>query len=735
MSIETMTSTPPQDATTELFSAGNYADVAMADDSDQWQTYAAMGLIGRTQAAIDGLNRFDLPDSQFYLAVTHWINGDEATAVRILEEISEREFRSAQHSRNLLELIRKPQIHVLAQLPWTRKPPHDLLTAAAQDGKFKVQNISFHPQDLANEPDADIRKFCDFSNPPDFYICQMVEWHLIPPNIQELPCPIIAQTADYDLHIQAVYPWLHAFDELLVTDQTEWRDVCNLVALPVSTFPKSFGIADTLPPLSPERRDIDVFLSGSVTHPYHPDKVRLLHQLLRMPDSIKTLAIHGFVEPHIYHAMLRQSKVCVTYVRHPGATPTRGLEALSMGCAVVTQKGSALTQYVGEEEGVLTYTLEEDDLVPTIHRIVNEWTEFENRARRGMEIIRREFALSRVASQYLRFLTFLAARPRNRQSDAEALAHSDRIQLKDPLVQKRTILCKGWLPGGVDVLQKMRACNIAKLQAKAASSHVVIDIARELVLEYAMAHLQASHNGKETLVDQDCLRQAIQHYRAGLVQFPESLVLRFNLIRTALHFGQPQDVAEALKLADETCNAPASSWQIDVMEDVFPWDFFSRLFNYRKYFDLVTQHLTTGTSVKPALTQLILASLYHYRNHYSDNREDVKQATILDPDFPFYKLRYAQQLVKQGVPEDDEEAGRILIELAEDTILFDESIELLKQLQNEGRFANPQLTELIHLGMKYRKNSDTVKSLGIPIYDADWRLAILQPAPPRPSEE
>ncbi len=37
-----MTSTPPQDATTELFSAVNYADVVMADDSDQWQTYAAM---------------------------------------------------------------------------------------------------------------------------------------------------------------------------------------------------------------------------------------------------------------------------------------------------------------------------------------------------------------------------------------------------------------------------------------------------------------------------------------------------------------------------------------------------------------------------------------------------------------------------------------------------------------------------------------------------------------------
>ena len=67
-----------------------------------------------------------------------------------------------------------------------------------------------------------------------------------------------------------------------------------------------------------------------------------------------------------------------------------------MGCALVVQKGSVLTLYAGEEEGVLTYEFEALNLVPAIRRILDHWPEFEVRARRGAKVIRREFALSRV---------------------------------------------------------------------------------------------------------------------------------------------------------------------------------------------------------------------------------------------------------------------------------------------------------------------------------------------------
>jgi hypothetical protein len=666
----------PHGSIPELFAAGNYAAVAMTGRPEEWQTYAAMGLIGKGKAAIEGLSYFDHDEARFYLAVASWIDGDEATAARILEKIP------TPHAKNLLTLIRKPQIHILAQLPWNRQPPWDLLTGAKKDCKFKIRNISFHPDDLLNEPYADVRKFYDSRNPPDFYVCAMVEWHVIPPNLQKLPCPIFGQTADYDLHIQTVYPWLQIFDELIVTDQTEWEDVRRLVCFPVSTFPKSFGVSDNLPPIPGDPREIDVFLLGSTVQPYWYEKGKLLHQILRMPD-VTMLAIEGFVLPETYHMLLGQSKLTFSHIRHSGAMPTRALEALSMGCAAVVQKGSAITLYLGEEQGVLTYDYKEEDLAVNIRKIVACWPEFEHGAKRGAEIVRKEFALPRVASQYLRYLTYLAAKPRDKRM----------VQQVKPLDQKRSILRKGLLPGGITVLQEILKGNIArwshKLKTKA-SPHLFIDMARELVLDYAtVVSLNKGSPDRERR-----LTEILSLYKSGLERFPKSLVLRFNLIRTALHVGHPEDVSEALKLTEDTLRLPASSWQLDVMEDVFPYDVENHFFNYRNYLDLVTESLMEGTSVTPALIRLILASLHYCLGFYTQNPFHLQKAMILDPDFPVFKLEYARQLVKRGGPGDYEEAGALLTQMAEGSILFVEAFELLKQLVTHGFYRSQRFSEV-----------------------------------------
>ena len=83
-----------------------------------------------------------------------------------------------------------------------------------------------------------------------------------------------------------------------------------------------------------------------------------------------------------------------------------------MGCALVVQEGCLISLYAGEAEGVLTYRYEADDLPAAMRRVLTDWPEFEKRARRGAEIVRREFNLTRVASQHLRFLAYRAAKPR-----------------------------------------------------------------------------------------------------------------------------------------------------------------------------------------------------------------------------------------------------------------------------------------------------------------------------------
>jgi hypothetical protein len=660
----------------ERFARGDYATVARTGGKHEWQTYAALGLIGKTREAVEGLARFDHPEAAFYSAVAHWIGGEDETAARLLGPID------TAHARNLLALLRKSQINVLAQWSWVRCGCADLLAGAASDPRFKVANISFHPDDLANKPYGNIHDHYAASEPPDFYTCMMVEWHLVPPNLQELRCPVFGQTGDYDLHIQTVHPWLGLCDAILVTDPSEWQDVTRLVRVPVYTFPKSFGVPQDIVPLRQEERDIDVYLSGTVLHPYHLDKARLLHPLLEMP-GLRLKIINGFALPSEYYSDLNRSKICITFVRHPTALPTRGLEALAMGCALIVQEDNVLTLFAGKEQGILTYQLGNNDLPAAVRTILAQWPDFARRTQAGARLVREDFALGRVASQYLRFLTFLAAQPRGPRS----LCRTDK------LYQKRSVLHKGWLPNGENrfnpVLKSIAVHNYRHMQSalrsEPSSPHLHIDLARESVLcNYHWAEA-------EIIPTYQWLAYLKELYRAGRERFPRSLVLRFNEIRVMLHFGTPQDVAAALVLLDETLRLPPNHWHVDVMEDVFPWDFFPQFFNYRSYFDRITQHLTLGDPVEADLCRLILASLHAYRGFYptyhgfySQALDDYGAATALDPEFPFFQLWYADQLLRRGLDEDRRIACGILRELASGSLIFREALEWLVKIGEGG---------------------------------------------------
>ena len=75
-----------------------------------------------------------------------WIDGDTKRAVALLKN------HPLLHAQRLLTLISQPRIKVLAQLPWIRWGCSDLLSFAARDEAFHIQNISFHLDDLPNQP-------------------------------------------------------------------------------------------------------------------------------------------------------------------------------------------------------------------------------------------------------------------------------------------------------------------------------------------------------------------------------------------------------------------------------------------------------------------------------------------------------------------------------------------------------------------------------------------------------
>ena len=61
----------------KLFAEGDYMSVALHGQLDQWEYFAARGMITHPSEAIRALERFDDPQARFYGAVLAWMDGDE----------------------------------------------------------------------------------------------------------------------------------------------------------------------------------------------------------------------------------------------------------------------------------------------------------------------------------------------------------------------------------------------------------------------------------------------------------------------------------------------------------------------------------------------------------------------------------------------------------------------------------------------------------------------------------
>jgi glycosyl transferase family 1 len=692
------------------FAAGDYLSAARDLPPDTWQYWASRGLIGHPAHAADALGRFTNPEAAFFSGVASWIAGDDDRARGILSGCP------GVHAERLVELISKRPITVLSQLPWNRRGAWDILTHLT-DSAFRLLNVGFHPEDIPNRPYADVSTLLPNGVRPDFFVVEMLEWHLIPPNIRMLGCPVIGHSSDFDLHVQAVAPWLDMFDELVVLDHVEWRAMRGLTSVPVSVFPKVFGVPAQVPGVPDGERDIDVFLSGTVNHPYHADKSPVLLALLSLP-GIRLEIVEGFEGTEAYYKDLGRAKATCTYVRHPGAMPTRALEALAMGCAVAVQEDSALRLFGGDAEGIVSYSPEADDAGRAVRQVLTHWNDFRDRARAGAAMVRREFALERVASQYFRFLTVLAARPRDQRAGPAP----------EQMLQKRPVVQRGWLPStkfGKRMLMSWAAESVSRIERQLEveeSARRLNDLARERLL----AHYHDPHSEQP-----QWLADVVAPLERAIGCSPTALVPRFNLARALLHFGGPHQVRKAIALLDATLRYPATHWQVDLLDDVLPWDFCSSWFDYRRYFDEVTRAMGSTNPMEHQLTPLILASMTHYRARYADevpgsrsSLEWAMGAVRLDPGFAEYVLYCCRLLVSRGKQHDLDEAHRQLEQLARCSMRMLEILDIARYLPPNLR--GDWFTDLEQRAATFwsatRVREDLPEPLLRPATDAGFRL-------------
>lgn len=653
------------------FEQGDYAAVALQGAPDQWEYHAARGFLGGLKDAIAALNEFDDPRAAFYSAVISWMDGDEKTALRGLKKVIGFRNTDRQHAANLIKLIEKPRINVLSQLPWSKGGPNVLLEGAHLDKKFSVRNIGFGADDLPNRPYADIHAFYGPDAKPDFYICNMVEWHLIPPNIQELDCPLIGHTSDFDVHLQCIFPWFRLFDEIMVCDhEVEYGALKKIVDVPVSSFVKTFGHPFGAPKPKKRDRDFDVFVSGSLFSPYHPDKALQVMQLLRLPD-LKLLMINGQVSGDDYLEFVSRSKVTPCYCRHWGGALTRAIESLSMGSVALVQEGSIHTVWTGEGEGLVLYP-DGEGPQKAIEKVLRDYGTYEKMVSGNVDKMRAMFDPETVSSHYFRFCTFLAARPRKSRDMSASV----------DLVQKRAVIFRGWVPanGDLHVLSDFCKSNITQLRGiieRRSEARFLNDMARELTLLYCSRAVDPDNFNPDTSE----LTHSIELFYEGITHFPDNLVLQFNLLRVLLHFGSEDNVLAGVGMAKKILSRPAESWELSIHDDVMPYDFCSNFFNYRTYLDEIVESLVSGGDRTERLIELILASIHHYVGRHEEDLEHTARAVELDGEFPFYALTHASIILSQDKTENLEQATDLLLELAEGSMLAVQAYWLLRHVE------------------------------------------------------
>ena len=96
-------------------------------------------------------------------------------------------------------------------------------------------------------------------------------------------------------------------------------------------------------------RDLDLVLTGSVLHPYFPDKAEMMRQMLAA-EGFEPYFLSGFLFYYVYYPVLARSKISVALTRHLGAIPSRGYEALAMGTVLMAPQESCMRLFADIED-------------------------------------------------------------------------------------------------------------------------------------------------------------------------------------------------------------------------------------------------------------------------------------------------------------------------------------------------------------------------------------------------
>jgi len=388
------------------FDAGDYCYVAR-HANDLETKGCALIMMGNF---IDGLNILDKIDTEralYYKAFGFWCEGEKKEALKILNFLEKKKFKKAYDFKKLIN----KRIKILAQRIPEIEPDNE---------EIEIKVISFHNgKKIKIEPYEDIK---DIKLPsdwePDLFFYFRPEYGILPIGLERLSCPLIAFTADYDVHIYQRFNQIKIFDILVVTSSVDHYELSKIFNKKVYTYLAAQGIWPYFQKHREYKKDIDIFISGLTFHPLFEYKVFLVDKILKLVNKYNIVIFdfskkdilsppRDFLPKQTYYEYLLRSKIILAPpARRHGLIPTRGLEGIYMGSVALYPKGSGLEFFFNEEEGVVYYDWE--DIEIKIRKIIDNWEEYENFLKKGQEKIKDIFLYPHAFIKFLKFIAFKA---------------------------------------------------------------------------------------------------------------------------------------------------------------------------------------------------------------------------------------------------------------------------------------------------------------------------------------
>lgn len=635
------------------FEQGDYFYAATHAGDNRLLKGSALIMMGHYEGGLPLLERLEDATASYYRAVALWGYGENREALDHVGwalKMDEATPELISCLARLRDLVAGGSIRVLVQAR-NAAPPSSfgIVSAMKASIHFEVLSVGYQQSD-----DIQLTPYEDFAHvlsrlpqgwAPTFFHCYQVDSNLMPIGMEQAPCPVIGYVSDYDTRVHTCLYRAKTCDAMVVAGGVDHYEISRGFGLPSVVFPKVVGIhAEAFSRADPDRKDWDLFSSGTAMTFYQNDKGTLVYRLTQLGDRFRVRIHQGFMESSCYVEQIARAKAVFSFVRRQPVWSSRALEALAGGAVALYQEGGGLELFLGEDEGAVPYR--EDNIETVIERVVDRWdSTYRAAALKGRARVLREFDLKVCMDRYLKRLALLAkdleaSRPARQGIPLEANLRYPPTS-RGSFVVSKSIRKRTWTSAF--------ACTVPVLQSVAKDRR-----GPNYDNICAFSYFMLGHRDSDfySLYWKLIPHQGTREYFAKAVaileeasrRHPRDLLLAFNLGRLCYHTGHRDRAHEVFTRILAMPNV-----QFNPLVDLYGEDFGEMNFSFRAYVDCLMHYLVSKEQRwLDRMAALVIAAVWQYcgliehrKGQTAQALKSLRQCLKWSPDHASYQEQYA----------------------------------------------------------------------------------------------